>query len=501
MTKRVNTDTYSANRILIICAGLFVFSPCLFDFFVSDDFVWMNEGANLSMGNLFAVASTVTYNMFRPLVIVLFSAFHRVFGLSPFGYNLTGILVHALNGLLFYNILSRLSLKKDIALAAAVIFVTHFAHEESVFWISSICVLGCWFFSLSSILAFLAWTEGGRIRFYSLSLCLGAVALFLREDAFTLPAILCFIAWLRNHQSKHEVGNGMSAKTTLRVATGLVPFFLTLPGYLYLRSVSLPHLRFGDLFSLNPVNVVRNTAYFLANLTFPTRIVFDAIGYRHSAMINSAVNSIDSNLVLALATFVVIVISARVLFTWARRASKTSRVLAITFLVALLPLVFFKGYGLRFTYLPLLGFSPAAASVLFWFVKKVTGSGLRVEKRCVYASLILITLFNFLVLFERHLWWSKAGETCQETLASAGSALSSLPPGSTVCFADLPSRVHGAYIFKNGFVEAMSLFHPSGAREIRIVASESLGLPHEGELEDCFLFRYEGRKFHPLYRR
>ncbi|MGB2804430.1 MAG: hypothetical protein WBD64_05995 [Candidatus Zixiibacteriota bacterium] len=157
MTRPTNTDMYSINRILIICAGVFVFSPCLFAFFVSDDFFWISKGANLSLGDLYPIASTATYNMFRPLVIVLFSAFHRVFGLSPFGYHLTSILVHALNGLLFYSILSRLSLKRDVALAAAVIFVTHFAHEESVFWISSICVLGCWFFSLSSILAFLAW--------------------------------------------------------------------------------------------------------------------------------------------------------------------------------------------------------------------------------------------------------------------------------------------------------------------------------------------------------
>lgn len=498
MTRPTNTDMYSINRILIICAGVFVFSPCLFAFFVSDDFFWISKGANLSLGDLYPIASTATYNMFRPLVIVLFSAFHRVFGLSPFGYHLTSILVHALNGLLFYSILSRLSLKRDVALAAAVIFVTHFAHEESVFWISSICVLGCWFFSLSSILAFLAWIEDGRIRFYFLSLCLGAIALFLREDALTLPPILCFIAWLQNHQSKHEVSNGMGAKISLRVATGLVPFFLTLPGYLYLRSVSLPHLQFGALFSLNPINVVRNSAYFLVNLTFPTRIVFDAIGYRHSTIINSAVNSIDSNLVLALATFVVMAISAWILFTWAKRASKSSRVLAITFLVALLPLVFFKGYGLRFTYLPLLGFSPAAASVLLWFVKKVTSGDLRVEKRYVYVSLILITLFNFLVLFERHLWWSKAGDACEDILASAESAMSSLPVGSTVCFTDLPSRVHGAYIFKTGFVEAMNLFYPSREREIRTIDSESLSSLSEADLEDCFFFKYENQEFRPL---
>ncbi|MGB3091994.1 MAG: hypothetical protein WBC42_02140 [Candidatus Zixiibacteriota bacterium] len=290
----------------------------------------------------------------------------------------------------------------------------------------------------------------------------------------------------------------MGAKISLRVATGLVPFFLTLLGYLYLRSVSLPHLQFGALFSLNPINVVRNSAYFLSNLTFPTRTVFDAIGYRHSTIINSAVNSIDSNLVLALATFVVIAISAWILFTWAKRASKSSRVLAITFLVALLPLVFFKGYGLRFTYLPLLGFSPAAASVLLWFVKKVTSGDLRVEKRYVYVSLILITLFNFLVLFERHLWWSKAGDACEDILASAESAMSSLPVGSTVCFTDLPSRVHGAYIFKTGFVEAMNLFYPSREREIRTIDSESLSSLSEADLEDCFFFKYENQEFRPL---
>jgi hypothetical protein len=498
VTRPINIGARPVNAALIIGVGVLVFSPCLFDFFLSDDFVWISGGVDLPLGDLFRNSPQPTYNIFRPLVVVLFSAFHWVFRLSPFGYHLTSILVHSINGLLFYSILSRLSLRKDVALVAAVIFVTHFAHEESVFWISSICVLGCWFFCLSSILTFLAWMENGRIRFYFLSLCLGATALFLREDAFTLPLILCFIVWLQNLRSKHEPGNVLGVKMGGRVAIGLAPFFLTLPGYLYLRSISLPHLQFGALFSLNPVNVVRNSAYFLANLTFPTRIVFDAIGYRHSAIINSAVNSIDSNLVLVLVTFFIIAISAWALFIWGRRAGRNSKLLALAFLVALLPLVFFRAYGLRFTYLPLLGFSPAAASVLFWFVKKVSRSHPRVEKRCVCVSLILIILLNFLVLFERHLWWSKAGQTCEETLASAGSAISSLPPGSTACFLDLPSRINGAYVFKNGFVEAMSLFHPSSTTKIRIVDSESLGSPYEAVTEDCFRFRYEEREFLPL---
>ncbi len=496
MTQSSKIDSLFINYIFIVWGGLFIFAPCVFNFFVSDDFGWISRGVSLSLNDLFHNADEATYNIFRPLVPPLFFIFHQFFGLSAFGYHVGSIVFHLLNALLFYNILLRFSLRKDIAAVSSLIFVTHFAHEETVFWISSICVLCCWLFALSSILAFLKWLKDGKIWFYFLSLGLSGLALFIREDALILPLILSVIIWVKYLRSRHGTTNGRGAKAKSTAMKSLAPFFLVLVGYLYLRSISLPHLSFGSLFSLNPTNVIRNFAYFFVNLTIPIRLIFDVIGYHHSRTINSALNNIDSNVMIVIAGFLAIALSILLFFVWVRKMNKDFKRLIVIFVIALLPCLFFKGYGLRFTYLPLLGFAPIAALLLLSLARTITSRTLWLKARYVYVTIIIIVFFNFLVLSERHLWWAKASKISEETIANAGTVVSSLPAGSTVCFMDLPTRLHGAYILNTGFVEAMSLFYPSYKHEIKTVKSENLVMIRERNFKNCYLFEYEDGGFH-----
>ena len=498
MAQYLRTNSHLINYIFIICAGILIFSPCLFNFFVSDDFVWISRGANLSFENLFHNAETVTYNIFRPLIPALFFVFHQVFGLSAFGYHLGSLVFHILNGLLFYNILLHLSLRRDVAVVSSLIFVTHFAHEETVFWISSICVLCSWFFSLSSILAFLKWLKDAKIWLYFLSLGLGMVALFIREDALILPLILSVILWVKYLRSKQRITNGLGHKTKSMAMISLVPFFVMLLGYLYLRSISLPHLRFAALLSLNPTNFIRNFAYFLVNLTIPIRLVFDGIGYHHSRTVNSALNDIDSNVIIVIAGFLVIVVSILLFSVWVRKTNKDFKPLVVMFIAALLPCLFFKGYGLRFTYLPLLGFAPIAAHFLLSLVRAIISRTLWLKTRYVYVTIIITVFFNFLVLFERHVWWGKASSICEQAIVNAGTVVSSLPAGSTVCFVDLPTRLHGAYILHAGFPEAIGLFYPSHRHRIETVDPGDLDTLRESHMENCYIFKYEEGEFHRL---
>jgi hypothetical protein len=491
-------NSHFINHILIVCIGLFVFFPCLFDFFVSDDFGWISRSVNLSFDDLFQTAEEATYNIFRPLIPPLFFIFHQFFGLSAFGYHVSSIVFHLLNTLLFYNILLHFSLRRDVAFVSSLIFVSHFAHEETVFWISSICVLCCWLFSLLSISAFLKWLKDGKTWFYFLSLSLGGIALFIREDALVLPLILSLIIFVKYIQAKQGITNYLAHKMKSTTLINLVPFFLVVLTYLYLRSLSLPHLRFGSLFSLNPIDIIRNLAYFLVNLTFPVRLVFDGIGYHHSRTINSALNIIDSHIIMVIAGFLGIVVSIFLFAIWVKKANKYFKLLVIVFLITLFPFLFFKGYGLRFTYLPLLGFTPIAAHFLLSFARAITSRSPWFKARYLYVTIIIIVFFNFLILSERHLWWAKASRTCEDIITTAGTVVSSLPIGSTVYFTELPTRIHGAYILNNGFIEAMSLFYPSSQIEIIIFDKKNLHQLREENAERSYLFEYEDGKFHQL---
>lgn len=225
MTRSIRTDSHFLVHVFIICTALLIFSPCLFSFFVSDDFIWMKRGANFSFDDLFRSSKNPDYNIFRPLVPALFFMLKRLLGLSPYGYHLTSILLHVSNSLLIYHILLHFPLPKNIMALSSVVFVSHFAQEETVFWISGISLpLGC-FFYLLSILTFLMWLKNGRIWTYLVSLGLGVIAFFIREDALTLPLILSLIIGQKYFRSKQVIPNSLSHKTKRRTWVSVIPFF------------------------------------------------------------------------------------------------------------------------------------------------------------------------------------------------------------------------------------------------------------------------------------
>lgn len=495
-------DSNLRSYALIICAGLLVFSPCLFNFFVSDDFIWINQGADFSLHDFFQEDEEAGNNIFRPLISPFFFVLYRIFGLSAVGYHLISIVFHILNGLLLFSVLLRLSLSRDLALVSSLVFLTHFAHEETVLWISSNCVLVCWFLSLASVSAFLKWLNHGTGRWYLMSLVLGASAPLTREDALFLPVILSLIVGWSVFLAKRKAISLTGRRRRWINVMSVVPFFLLGLVYLYLRSICLSGLRMQSLFSLAPVSVIRNLAYFLANLSLPLRPFFDAVGYHHSAEINSTIGKIaaDPPLTVSLASLLVIAGLAAALAIWIlEKTGAGFRLSVIVFLMALTPVLFFPGFGLRLTYLPLLGFCPMAGLALLWMAKRAAQVLPRLKGRHVSIAITLVIVLNFFILLERHIWWTKAGRICHQTITSAWIAVSSLPVGSAACFEELPDRLHGAYILNNGMVEAMNLFRPAYHNQIRIVNDKE---PYETKLRKShgfYRFRYERGGFRRLF--
>lgn len=490
-------NSHFVNSLFIVFAGLFVFSPCLVNFFVSDDFIWIKRGVGFSFGDFFHSAGDSSYNMFRPLVSFLFFVLHHAFGLSPFGYHLVNILLHVLNGLLFYYILSHLSIGRSISALSSVIFVSHFAHEETIFWISGICIPLCGFFYLLSILVFLKWLKNGKVWLYFLSLGSGVIAFFIREDALTLPLILSLLMGLKFFQNEQTMANGYRHKIRTKALISLVPFFLIIVFYLKLRNLGLPDLSFASLFSLNPANLLKNAVYFLVNLTVPTRLVFDMIGYHYSTMINSALKNLGTHLGIVIAASLGMAFLIYVLLVWIKKTDRVFKALGVTFFILLFPHLLFPDYGLRFTYFPVIGFSLIGSYLILSLLKKISKRSRYSLKTHICLLMIIILVFNFLILFERNFWWRKASQTCEETKTKAGVILSALPASSVVYFMELPFRTHGAYIFNNGFPEAMNLFYPEYNHEIETV--RGFKMPEVEETKRYFLFKYENGEFHERF--
>ena len=129
-----------------------------------------------------------------------------IWGMNPFGYHLTSVLLHGLAAALFYLVARRLSRRRlpgrgEWALTigaalAALLFALHPLRVESVAWITERRDVLAGVFFLAAILAYLGrWTPDGaphpheRLR-YLASLALFAGALASKSMTVTLPAVL-----------------------------------------------------------------------------------------------------------------------------------------------------------------------------------------------------------------------------------------------------------------------------------------------------------------------
>ena len=138
---------------------------------------------------------------YYPLVHTSFWLEYHLWQLHPFGYHLVNVLLHALNAILLWFILRRLSIPG--AWLAAAIFALHPVHVESVAWITERKNVLSGFFYLSAILAYLRFLRLDVISaidryhwgYYILALGLYLCALLSKTVACTMPAMILLLLW------------------------------------------------------------------------------------------------------------------------------------------------------------------------------------------------------------------------------------------------------------------------------------------------------------------
>src|SRR5262245_33070291 len=171
-----------------------VYAGALGNPFVYDDRVVVVANASLRepLANPLFV---LLYSPYRPLVNASYALDHVVWGLDPFGYDLTGLLLHCANVVLLYALFARApGSARGVAAFAAALFAVHPMGIESVGYVAGRAELLCATFFLASLLCFqgaLVAAPGAR-RSVRIAAGLGAFALALasKETAAVLPAIL-----------------------------------------------------------------------------------------------------------------------------------------------------------------------------------------------------------------------------------------------------------------------------------------------------------------------
>lgn len=180
-------------------AGIVIaaFFPAFSAGFVWDDVIFTEEPVVHSPDGLrriwFSPSDIGREGHYWPMVYTTFWLEHRLWGLTPLGYHLTNVLLHAANVLLAWRLLRRLGVPG--AWAGAALWAVHPLRVESVVWVIERKDVLSGLFFLTSALAYLRFDESGRWRRYALSLFLFVLGLLSKTAIVTLPASLLIWRW------------------------------------------------------------------------------------------------------------------------------------------------------------------------------------------------------------------------------------------------------------------------------------------------------------------
>lgn len=185
--------------------------------FVYDDYRLIVDNASLrDLSNLWAI---VAHDMTRPLVALSYAFDTAVWGLAPYGYHLTNILLHTLNVLLVFRValvvcedrarqqqqpVGADASPRVAAFSAAVLFAVHPMMSEAVGYITGRAELAYGSFFLVAFLAGRQWMRTDGTRWWIACLAFWMSALMAKETAVALPFVLLAYDWFLLEQPEER---------------------------------------------------------------------------------------------------------------------------------------------------------------------------------------------------------------------------------------------------------------------------------------------------------
>lgn len=424
---------------------LFLFSPAIKAFFVSDDFDWVNRVRSLSplthnyfLSNADGARASGVY---RPLTIISFWANYWLADLNSAFFHLFSIILHALNALLVFYLLKLISKSDVAAIMAGLFFAVLPNHPEAVSWISGRGDVLATFFYLLAVILYVAFRQKSGGWRLAVSLGCFLLALFSKEMAISLPAVLIAyeIIW--------QIRNFEKAKQAVLY---FLPFIAVLAGYFSLRfyATGLFYGFYGN-----------------SNLRFSLERAWEMLGGGWLSNFLNGAQVLVYWPILPLAVISLCVLIGALLRAEARKAYIFG---AIFFILALAPVVYLQlnhltGEGERFIYLPSVGFSILLAVLIGDLLGRKSKAFLPVS-----AALVISIYFGW-SLWNKNLNWQRAGDLSRSLLFNFGQTVDLTRPNQGVVILGLPDNFRGAQIFRNGWLAALDLYYPFYAPDLLTV--------------------------------
>jgi Flp pilus assembly protein TadD len=329
-------------------------------------------------------------SFFRPLVSLSYALDYAVWGPRPAGFHLTNLLLHFSCCWLVY----RLALAEGIgpwgALAGAALFAVHPVHVESVAWISGRTDLVCGVFLLGAFLLHRKAASRGARALRVASWLLFTLALFSKEMAATLPALVFADVWYSADKRKRRLARAWAAA---------IPYLIVLGLYVAARSQALGQGA-PPLFTLEGQALVATSLFVLARYLTLLILPVGLDAHYPYAPLESLLTS------LALVSGTMLLIALLATRRFARRSPRLLFWGAWIF-VGLLPVLAFGRFGDvlladRFLYLPSVGLAVLAARLVDPVLARVSWTPL--ARRVAVAGAALLVVLGGLS-FKRTLVW------------------------------------------------------------------------------------------------
>jgi hypothetical protein len=447
--------------LIFFMAGFLIFYPILSVGFVSDDFVWLKESQNPQQFNLFNSQSFASTKG-RPGTMALFQILSELFSSNGGRFHLVILVFHILNASLLFANLRRFRLSFGFSFLTALVFLIHFSNEEPLFWISCLSSIFCLFFYLCGVFLYLKYLKSGSLVLKLAIVGCSLVALSIREDALSIPITLVLLNYINKRERGLTLSNLLSSN---------VIFFL--PSFIHLgwRITAAVHESMGYEFTLNPTLWVQNGLYFIFNLLVPIRFIFDQVGYNAHETLRLKIIAIKNIRFLIPVGLFLLMAFSFLAIRLRNKVSQLVRVGCILGMIGFLPYFALVGNAPRFLYFTLIGGAIVIVSGIFWLSKRISNTA----HRLVFVSLgVILVVINFIIIQERSRWWIKSTQVAVNILQQTKTLADGLVPGDTLYVVNLPRRLNGAYIFHNGYKEAVSFITPEIAARVRYLEDKNL---------------------------
>ncbi len=200
------TRIHSIWNCFLICAGLAACCAALYGQTLSHGFLSYDDGlyvfenshvqAGLNWNNMGWAFTTPAANYVHPLTWISHMLDCQLYGLQPWGHHLTSLVIHALNAVLLFLVLARLTGRRWPSALVAFLFAVHPLHVESVAWIAE----------RKGVLSMLFWTAAlgaygwyrrrpGVVRYLAVTMMF-LLGLMSKPMVVTLPFVLLLLdAW------------------------------------------------------------------------------------------------------------------------------------------------------------------------------------------------------------------------------------------------------------------------------------------------------------------